>query len=120
MAKAPMKGAAQVYGGDVQILYKSNYEAEAITLDTTAFTDGICKAGTPMARDGKKAVTTAGTGGAASTSTAFGVLLHDVYEDRPQGTIVYFGTINTDVAKAHSGVEIDATAQAAMKNVVFM
>lgn len=111
MAKAPMKNSLEVVSGSVEILYKSNYEAEAVTLDTTAFTDGVCKAGTPMARDGKKAT------GAADV---FGVLLKDVFEDRPQGTVVYFGTINTEAAKKHSGVEIDADMQAAMKNVLFM
>lgn len=111
MAKAPMKTTAEVVSGDVEILYKSDYEAEAITLDTTAFTDGMCKAGTPMTRDGKKAT---------GADDVFGILLKDVAESRPQGTVVYFGTINTEVAKDHSGVTVDAAMQAAMKNVVFM
>lgn len=120
MAKAAMKTAAEVVSGSVEILYKSDYEAEAITLDTTAFTDGVCKAGTPIARDGKKGTTTAGASGAASTTTAFGILLKDVYEDRPQGTVVYMGTINADAAKTHSGVTIDDTMKAAMPRVTFM
>lgn len=120
MALESMGYTGNSVAGEVEILYKSNYEAEAITLDTTAFTDGVCKAGTPMAKDGKKATTTAGSGGAASTTTAFGVLLKDVYQDRPQGSVVYFGTINEDVAKSHSGVTIDATMKAAMNNIVFM
>lgn len=120
MEKAPMKTTAETVSAGVEVLYKSSYEAEAITLDTSAFTDGVCKAGTPIARDGKKAATTAGSGGAASTTTAFGILLKDVYEDRPQGSVVYFGTINEEVAKDHSGVTIDDTMKAAMKNVVFM
>lgn len=120
MSLASMGYTGNSVAGEIEILYKSNYEAEAITLDTTAFTDGVCKAGTPMAKDGKKAVTTPGASGAAATTTAFGVLLSDVYKDRPQGSVVYFGTINEDVAKAHSGVTIDDTMKAAMKNVVFM
>lgn len=120
MAKASMKTTTEIVSGGVEILYKSDYEAEAITLDTTAFTDGVCKAGTPIARDGKKGVTTAGAGGAADTTTAFGILLSDVYEERPQGTVVYMGTINTDAAKANSGVTIDAAMKAAMPRVTFM
>lgn len=120
MALESMGYSGKSIAGEVEILYKSNYEAEAITLDTTAFTDGVCKAGTPVAKDGKKAVTTPGASGAAATTTAFGVLLSDVYKDRPQGSVVYFGTINEDVAKSHSGITIDDTMKSAMKNVVFM
>lgn len=120
MAKAPMQSTQQVVSTGVEILYKSHYEGEAITLDTTAFTNGVCKAGTPMAKDGKKAVTTAGTSGAADTTTAFGILLTDVYEARPQGTVVYMGTINEAVAKTNSGVTVDATMKAAMPRVTFM
>lgn len=120
MAKAPMKTTAEVVTGNVEVLYKSNYEAEAITLDSTAFTNGICKAGTPIARDGKIAATTPGASGAAATTTAFGILLSDVYEARPQGSVVYMGTINESVAKDHSGVTIDDTMKAAMPRVTFM
>lgn len=111
MAKAPMKTTAEVVSGSVEILYKSDYEAEAITLDTAAFTNGVCKAGTPMTRNGTVA---------AGAEDVFGVLMKDVFEPRPQGSVVYFGTINTDVAKKHSGIEIDSAMQAAMKNIVFM
>lgn len=120
MAKAPMQTTGQVVNTGVEILYKSDYEGEAITLDTTAFTNGVCKAGTPMAKDGKKGVTTAGTSGAADTTTAFGILLSDVYVERPQGTVVYMGTINEAVAKDNSGVTIDATMKAAMPRITFM
>lgn len=120
MAKAPMQTTGQVVSTGVEILYKSHYEGEAITLDTTAFTNGVCKAGTPMTIAGKKATTTAGTSGAADTTDAFGILLSDVYEGRPQGTVVYMGTINEAVAKANSGVTIDAATKTAMPRVTFM
>lgn len=120
MAKAPMKTTGQTVYSGVEILYKSRYEGEAITLDTTAFTNGVCKAGTPIAKDGEKGSTTAATETAAASTTAFGILLSDVYEDRPQGTVVYMGTINEAVAKDHSGVTIDATMKAAMPRITFM
>lgn len=92
-----------------EILYNSAYVGDAITLDTAAFDDGVCKAGTPI-----------GEGGViANTASALGVLLHDVYEERPQGTIVIDGHIHTARAQAHSGVTIADAAKAAMKNVVF-
>jgi hypothetical protein len=114
MALGTMKYSEVSAPADVEILYNSEYVGKALTLDSTAFTSGVCKAGTPMAADGKKAATT------SDASTAVGVLLWDVYEDRPQGTIVIGGYINTAKAQAHSGVTVDAAAKAAMKNVVFM
>lgn len=101
----------------VEILYNAEYVGRAITLDSTAFTSGVCKAGTPMAADGTKAAT---TGETTMTSNAIGILLGDVYSDRPQGTIVIGGYIDKAKAKAHSGVTIDAYAEAAMKNVVLV
>lgn len=111
MAKAPMETTGQTGSSGVEILYKSHYEGEAITLDTASFTEGVCKAGTPMTKTG-----TTATG----AEDAFGILLSDVYEDRPQGTVVYMGTINEAVAKDHSGVTIDATMKAAMPRITFM
>ena len=93
----------------VEILYYSNYTGKAITLDSAAFTDEICKAGTP--------ISAAGT--AANSASALGILLHDVHKDRPQGTIVIGGYINAAAAQKHSGVTVSEDAKAAMKNVVF-
>lgn len=120
MALESMGYTTKTVDSGVEILYNSDYVGDAMTLDTTAFTDGVCKAGTPIAKDGKKGVTTAGTSGAADTTTAFGILLADVYQERPQGTVVYVGTINEAVAKANSGVTIDAAMKAAMPRVTFM
>ncbi len=93
----------------VEILYNSEYVGDAVTLDDTAFTDGVCLAGTPISNAGV----------IANDGTAYGILLYDVYEDRPQGTVVIGGYINTDVAEDHSGVTYDDLAKSALKNVVF-
>lgn len=111
MAKAPMKTTTEVVSGSEEILYKSDYEAEAITLDNAAFTGGVCKAGTPMTRTGTKAT---------GADDVFGLLRWDVYETRPQGTVVYMGTINEEAAETHSGVTIDDTMKAAMPRITFM
>ena len=109
MALGEMKFVRNSVGVAPEILYNSEYGGDAITLDTAAFSDGVCKAGTPI-----------GAGGViANSASALGVLLHDVYEDRPQGTIVIGGYIHTARARAHSGVTIEDAAKAAMKNVVF-
>ena len=48
MALQTMNVSSTAVTGDVEILYHSNYTGEAVTLDTTAFSDGVCKAGTPL------------------------------------------------------------------------
>lgn len=93
----------------VEVLHNSDYVGKAITLDAAAFTDEICKAGTPISA----------AGAVANSASAMGILLCDVHKDRPQGTLVIGGYINTAAAKAHSGVTIADEAKAAMKNVVF-
>lgn len=116
MALESMGYTKKSVSGTVEILFNSDYTGRALTLDTSAFTDGVCKAGTPIAATGKKATTNETT----KTSNALGILLSDVMQDRPQGTVVYYGTINTAVAQTHSGVTYDVETKAALKNVVFM
>lgn len=110
MALEQMGYTAKTVSGDVEILYNSEYVGNAITLDATAFTEGVCKAGTPIAASGVK----------ASGADAVGILLHDVDQKRPQGTVVIGGYINTAVAEKHSGVTYAEATKTALKNVVFM
>lgn len=118
MALESMGYTTTAVGGDVEILANSEYVGKAITLDTAAFgSDGMCKAGTPIASTGKKAATSTTT---PKTSDALGILLHDVHKERPQGTVVIGGYINTSVAQTHSGVTYDDETKAALKNVVFL
>lgn len=109
MAYGTMKNTRQVVDNSVEILFNSEYVGRALTLDTAAFTDGVCKAGTPIALDGT----------VANDATAVGILLVDVYEERPQGTVVIGGYIHTARAQDHSGVTIADAAKTALKNVVF-
>lgn len=109
MAIQTMGYARTEFGGGVEILYNSDYVGKAVTLDSAAFTDGLCKAGTPISA----------VGAVANSASAFGVLLHDVTIDRPQGTIVIGGYIHTKRAQEHSGVTVADAAKTAMKNVVF-
>lgn len=103
-------GFEQVAVNDgVEILYNSDYVGKAVTLDSAAFADKVCKAGTPISKAGV----------VANSASAFGILLHDVHQDRPQGTIVIGGYINTAAAQKHSGVTVAEDAKTALKNVVF-
>lgn len=109
MALGEMSYFADNVIGDVEILYNGEYVGRALTLDSAAFTDGVCLAGSPIALDGT----------VSNTASAIGILLHDVVAERPQATVVIGGYINAAVAQQHSGVTLAAAAMAAMKNIVF-
>lgn len=90
---------------------------EGITLDASAFTNGVCKAGNPIDANGK-AVNgrTVGTTDAAPV----GILLSDVYEDNPNGTIVKaFACVNEANANANASITIADSVKTALKLIVF-
>ena len=103
------------YAGDVQILKRRPFEGVAATLDfaevTTKNANGkkIVKAGTPIGADGA----------VDNTATVVGILLHDVVEDRPQGTLLKKAYINATIAQAHSGVTYNAAVKTALPMIVF-
>ena len=103
------------YVGDVQILKRKPFEAIPMTLDFTSVVTKLAngkkvvKAGTPIGATGVK----------DNTATVVGILLHDVTEDRPQGTLLKKAYIDTAVAQAHSGVEIVAAVKTALPMIVF-
>ena len=103
------------YVGDVQILKRKPFEAIPMTLDFTSVVTKLAngkkvvKAGTPIGATGVK----------DNTATVVGILLHDVTEDRPQGTLLKKAYIDTAVAQAHSGVEIAAAVKTALPMIVF-
>lgn len=81
-----------------------------VTLDTEAFTDGVCKAGTPIDKDGK----------IANNDTVYGILKYDVYHDKcPQGTAVYTGVIDRPLIEAHSGITLDESVINALPKITF-
>ena len=101
--------------GDVQILNRKPFEAIPMTLDFSSVSEKLAngkkvvKAGTPIGATGVK----------DNTSTVVGILLHDVTEDRPQGTLLKKAYIDTAVAQAHSGVTIEAAVKTALPMIVF-
>lgn len=103
------------YLGDVQILKRKPFEGIPLTLDFTSVSETlsngkkVVKAGTPI-----------GTAGVVdNTATVVGILLHDVSEDRPQGTLLKKAYINTAVAEKHCGVTYDDAVKTALPMVVF-
>lgn len=100
----------KIVPGDVNILANDHYVGKSITLDFTGVSGGIVKAGTPISAAGV----------AANTAGAVGILLSDVYGERPIGTIVIHGFIDAAKAQANSGVTIDAAVKTALPMVAFL
>ncbi len=81
-----------------------------ITLDASAFTDGVCKAGNPIAADGK----------VDNATAPIGILLSDVYDSNPNGTILKaFGVVNEANANANAGITIATAVKTALPLIVF-
>lgn len=109
-----MQFETQEHLGDALILKRKPFEGIAMTLDfstvdTKVNGKKVVKAGTPIGADGV----------ADNTATVVGILLHDVSEDRPQGTLLKKAYINTAVAQEHSGVTYDSAVKTALPMVVF-
>ncbi len=116
MARGDMGVVAQKVGTQAEILNRLPFEGVPMTIDFTSVTDTdadtgekIVKAGTPIDKDGKPQKTTPFTG-------AVGILLHDVYASRPQGTILKKAYINHKRVTAHAGITYDAKLVAALVN----
>lgn len=80
-----------------------------ITLDLTAVTDGVVKAGSPISAAGV----------VANTADAVGILINDVYAENPNGVICYHGILNLANCESNSGLTIAAAAKTALPLVVF-
>lgn len=109
-----MQYETQEFLGDALILKRKPFEGIAKTLDFSAVdtvVNGkkVVKAGTPIGE----------TGAVDNSATVVGILLHDVSEDRPQGTLLKKAYINTAVAEEHSGVTYDDAVKTALPMVVF-
>lgn len=83
---------------------------EEITLDSSAFTNGVCKAGNPIAKDGK----------VDNATAPVGILLNDVYEANQNGTIVKaFACVNEANANENAGITIAEAVKTALNLIVF-
>ena len=111
-----MQFESVTYDGDTLILKRLPFEGIAITLDFTSVTDvdtatgkKVVKAGTPIDDDGV----------ASNDGDAIGILLYDVLETRPQGTILKKAYIDLAKAEASSGLTIASQCKAALPMIVF-
>lgn len=95
---------------------------EEITLDDSAFTDGVCKAGSPIDASGKFVNGRTTTADEVSTNDAspVGILLNDVYKENPNGTIIRaFACVNTANANSNAGITIADAVKTALPLIVF-
>lgn len=114
MTRGDMAVETASFGVGTEILNRPPFEGVSMTIDfstTTAGSDGkkVVKAGTPIDKDGKPVSATPWTG-------AVGILLVDVREERPQGTILTEAYINTKRAQKNSGLTYDGALVTAMNN----
>lgn len=93
-----------------EILRRKTGSEMAVPVTVKEFTEGVCKAGTPLTREG--AVANDGTGA--------GILWNDVFEENPNGSLIIgFATINTKVAQDYSGVTYTEEFKTALNKVIF-
>lgn len=114
MARGDMLVENTTFGTGAEILNRPPFKGVSMTIDfstTTAGDDGlkVVKAGTPIDKDGKPVKATPWTG-------TVGILLVDVLESRPQGTILTEAYVNTKRAQANSGLTYDGALVTAMNN----
>ena len=81
-----------------------------VPVTVTGFTDGVCRAGSPIGADGT----------VQNNANAVGILLNDVFEENPNGSLIKaFAVINTANAEANTGLTIDSAVKTALPMVIF-
>lgn len=79
-------------------------------ITVTGFTNGVCRAGSPIGADGT----------VQNGANAVGILLNDVYEENPNGSLIKaFAVVNTANAEANTGLTIDSAVKTALPMVIF-
>lgn len=115
MARGSMAVETTAFGTGAEILNRPPFKGVSMTIDFTDVTEDeaagekIIKAGTPINKDGVPVSATPWTG-------AVGILLVDVREERPQGTILTEAYVHTGRAQKNSGLTYDGALVTAMNN----
>lgn len=113
MARGDMKIDTLAVGAEVEVLNRKEFQAVPNTVDFTDVTttadngEKVVKAGTPVNANGVPVTATPWTG-------AVGILLHDVYESRPQQAVLKQAYINTARAQENSGLTYDSALTEAL------
>ena len=106
MARGDMRVENVTFGCGAEILNRPPFKGVPMTIDFTSVSaeddtgEKVVKAGTPINKDGAPVSVTPWTG-------AVGILLMDVRESRPQGTILTEAYVHTGRAQTNSGLTYD-------------
>lgn len=116
MARGDMLVENTTFGTGTEVLNRPPFRGVSMTIDFTSVTETdtqtgrkIVKAGTPIDKDGLPVTATPWTG-------AVGILLVDVLESRPQGTILTEAYVHSGRAQENSGLTYDGALVTAMNN----
>lgn len=115
MARGSMAVETTAFGTGAEILNRPPFKGVSMTIDFAGVTEDeetggkIVKAGTPIDKDGVPVSATPWAG-------AIGILLVDVREERPQGTILTEAYVHTGRAQKNSGLTYDGALVTAMNN----
>lgn len=113
MARGDMKIDTLAVSAEEEILNRKEFQAVANTVDFTNVSDvasnglKVVKAGTPVDKDGNPVKST-------PWANSVGILLHDVYEDRPQTAVLKQAYIHVTRAQKNSGLTYDGALAAAL------
>ena len=81
-----------------------------VPVTITEFSNGVCKAGSPIGSDGTS----------QNGASVAGILLYDVYEENPNGSLIKGeAVINLANAEANSGLTIETAVKTALATVHF-
>ena len=115
MARGDMSVENMTIGTNYEILNRPPFRGVSMTIDFDGVSDTddtgekVVKAGMPIDKDGKPEKITPWTG-------AVGILLENVRESRPQGTILTEAYVHTTRAQANAGIKYDGALVTAMNN----
>lgn len=115
MARGDMSVENMTIGTNYEILNRPPFRGVSMTIDFDGVSDTddtgekVVKAGMPIDKDGKPVKITPWTG-------AVGILLENVRESRPQGTILTEAYVHTTRAQANAGIKYDGALVTAMNN----
>ncbi len=119
MARGDMKFKSwDIAVSGVEILNREPYEAIPMTIDFTSVSTTDDATGKKVVRAGS-VISSSGTVIAATPWTgALGILMSDVYESRPQGSILIKAYVNKVRAEANANITYDDALKAVLPQIV--
>lgn len=109
-----MKVTYREFGSGINVVSNEHFVAIPYHVDFSEVTEiaygevKVVKAGTSMAKNGIKATVTEGK------SNAIGILMHDVYDDNPNTSLIVHGFVDKAKAEKNTGETYDEATLAAL------